>query len=250
MKYAIISDIHANLEALQAVVEDAASQAESFICLGDIVGYNANPIECIQMIQNLCPVTVIGNHDLAAVGMRPYDDFNPYAQAAIDWTKAQLSPADIAYLEALPMCAPFGFGQRYLAAHGSPRHTDEYLFHPQRIQANFIYMRQFEPSIHCCFVGHTHIPMIWECTSDGIVLMVEKINADTVVLDATSTYIVNPGSVGQPRNGDPASSYVILDDEAQTMTYRGVSYDILAAQDKIYDAMLPTPLAERLEIGR
>lgn len=250
MKYAIISDIHANLEALQAVVEDAASHADSFICLGDIVGYNANPIECIRIIQDLCPVTVIGNHDLAAVGLRPYDDFNPYAQEAIDWTKEQLSPADVAYLEALPMCAPFGSHQNYLAAHGSPRHTDEYLFQPQRIQANFAYMRQLEPNIHCCFVGHTHVPMIWECTSDGIVLMVETTHADSITLDSTSTYIVNPGSVGQPRNGDPASSYIILDDVAQTITYRSVHYDILAAQDKIYDARLPMPLAERLEVGR
>ncbi len=250
MKYAIISDIHANLEALQAVIDDAESQVDSFICLGDIVGYNANPIECLQLVQTLCKVTVIGNHDLAAVGMRPYDDFNPYAQEAIDGTKEQLAPADIAYLEALPMCAPFGFGQNYLAAHGSPRHTDEYLFHPQRIQANFMYMRQFEPNILCCFVGHTHVPMIWECTSDGIVLMVEKINTDTVTLDSTSTYIVNPGSVGQPRNGDPAASYVILDDVAQAITYRGIPYDIETAQDKIYDAMLPIPLAERLEVGR
>ncbi len=250
MKYAIISDIHANLEALQAVIEDAQDEVDSFVCLGDVVGYNANPIECVHLVQALCKVTVIGNHDLAAVGMRPYDDFNPYAQEAIDWTKEQLAPSDISYLEALPMCAPFGFGQSYLAAHGSPRHTDEYLFHPQRIQASFMHMRQFEPNILCCFVGHTHVPMIWECMSDGTVLMVEKINTDTVNLDATSIYIANPGSVGQPRNGNPAASYVILDDVEQTITYRAVAYDIEAAQDKIYDAMLPIPLAERLEIGR
>lgn len=250
MKYAIISDIHANLEALQAVIEDAQDQVDSFICLGDVVGYNANPIECVQLVKELCKVTVIGNHDLAAVGMRPYDDFNSYAQEAIDWTKEQLAPEDVSYLEALPMCAPFGFSQSYLAAHGSPRHTDEYLFHPQRIQASFMHMRQFEPSVFCCFVGHTHVPMIWECTSDGTVLMVEKINTDIVDLDATSIYIVNPGSVGQPRNGDPAASYVILDDVELTITYRAIPYDIEAAQDKIYDAMLPIPLAERLEIGR
>ena len=250
MKYAIISDIHANLEALQAVIEDAAPYADVFICLGDIVGYNASPIECLQIIQSLCQVTVIGNHDLAAVGLRPYDDFNPYAQEAIDWTREQLSSSDMAYLAGLPMCAPFGRNQTYLAAHGSPRHTDEYLFQPQRIQANFMYMRQFEPNIHCCFVGHTHVPMVWECTADGILLMVETISTDAVHLDSTSTYIVNPGSVGQPRNGDPTSSYILLDDVDQTITYRGVPYDILAAQDKIYDAMLPMPLAERLEIGR
>jgi diadenosine tetraphosphatase ApaH/serine/threonine PP2A family protein phosphatase len=92
--------------------------------------------------------------------------------------------------------------------------------------------------------------MIWECTADGILLMVETITTDAIPLDSTSTYIINPGSVGQPRNGDPASSYILLDDVEQTIAYRGVPYDILAAQDKIYDAMLPMPLAERLEIGR
>jgi len=250
MKYAIISDIHANLEALQAVVEDAKPHADAFVCLGDIVGYNANPIECIQIIQKLCPVTVVGNHDLAAVGLRPYDDFNPYAQQAIDWTKEQLSRDDVSYLAALPMTAPFGAKKNFMAAHGSPRHTDEYLFQAFRIQANFMYMKEAEPDILCCFVGHTHVPMIFEFTSDGILLMVDKVDAETILLDVTSTYIINPGSVGQPRNGDPAASYLLLDDEAQTITFRSVPYDILAAQDKIFDAMLPMPLAERLEIGR
>jgi len=250
MKYAIISDIHANLEALEAVIADAKPHADEFVCLGDIVGYNANPIECIHIIQKLCPVTVIGNHDLAAVGLRPYDDFNPYAQEAIDWTKEQLSRGDLTYLAGLPMNAPFGAKQNYMAAHGSPRHTDEYLFQAPRIQSNFTYMQDEAPNVLCCFVGHTHVPVIWECTSDGILLMVEKIDTETVPLDETSTYIINPGSVGQPRNGDPNSSYLILDDEAKTITFRSVPYDIFAAQNKIFDAMLPLPLAERLEIGR
>ena len=248
MKYAIISDIHANFEALQAVVDDARPQVDIFICLGDIVGYNASPIECLNLVRELCDVIIVGNHDQATAGTRTYDDFNAYAQEAIDWTKEQLDPEDLLFLENLELTTVFG--KRYLAAHGSPRHTDEYLLHPQRIQQNFAYLIQNMPEIHCCFVGHTHVPMIWQCSAEGIISPVEKIGSDMVNLDPTRRYIINPGSVGQPRHGDPASAYAILDDGARTLTFRAVPYDILATQDKIYDANLPLPLAERLELGR
>ncbi len=247
MKYAIISDIHANIEALQAVLHHATLHAETFVCLGDIVGYNANPNECVELVQDGCEVAIVGNHDQAAIGTRPYDDFNPNAQVAIDWTKEHLAPAHLDYLEHLPVLARFG--SEALAAHGSPRHTDEYLLHPPVLQENFIYMRQMLPDIHYCFVGHTHIPMIWECTLDGLVSRYDIISA-TVALDPTAQYIINPGSVGQPRNGNPDASYLVLDDDIPSVTFHSVSYDVMAAQDKIYDAMLPIPLAERLEIGR
>ena len=246
MKYAIISDIHANLEALHAVLDHATLHAETFVCLGDIVGYNANPNECLELVQDVCEVTILGNHDQAAIGTRPYDDFNPYAQVAIDWTKEQLTPAHLDYLQHLPTLARFGSGA--LAAHGSPRHTDEYLLHLPVLQQNFIYMRQMLPDIHYCFVGHTHIPMVWECTLDGLISR-HDIASSTIALDPTAQYIINPGSVGQPRNGNPAASYLVLDD-APSVTFHSVPYDVIAAQDKIYDAMLPIPLAERLEIGR
>ena len=248
MKYAIISDIHANIEALHAVVNDAKPRVDQFVCLGDIVGYNASPNECLQLVRELCEVIIVGNHDQATAGTRTYDDFNPYAQDAIDWTKTQLDAEAITFLANLPLTAVFG--DHYLAAHGSPRHTDEYLLHPQRIQQNFAYLVKKRPTIHSCFVGHTHVPMIWQCSEEGIVSPVEKINSDTVKLEPSRRYIINPGSVGQPRHGDPASSYLILDDEALTATFCAIPYDITATQDKIYDAMLPIPLAERLELGR
>ncbi len=248
MKYAIISDIHANIEALQAVIDDAREQVDTFVCLGDIVGYNASPSECLNLVQELCEVIIVGNHDQATCGTRTYDDFNPYAQEAINWTKEQLTPDDLTYLADLSLTEVFA--KHYLAAHGSPRHTDEYLLHPQRIQQNFAYLIKNMPRIHCCFVGHTHVPMIWQCSEEGIISPVEKIGSDTVQLDPSRRYIINPGSVGQPRHGDPASSYLILDDDRLTATFRAISYDIEATQDKIYDAMLPIPLAERLELGR
>lgn len=248
MKYAIISDIHANLEALQAVIDDAQPKVDSFVCLGDIVGYNASPIECLQLVRKLCSVIIVGNHDQATAGTRPYDDFNSYAQEAINWTKKQLDADDLTFLENLELTTVFA--QYYLAAHGSPRHTDEYLLHPQRIQQSFAYLTQNLPNIHCCFVGHTHIPMIWQCTSDGNISTVEKSGSNTINLDPSQRYIINPGSVGQPRHSDPASSYAILDDDSPSITFCAVPYDILTAQDKIYDADLPLPLAERLELGQ
>ena len=246
MRYAIISDIHANLEALETVLADARPLADAFICLGDIVGYNANPNECIELLRHLCQVSIVGNHDAAAIGARPYDGFNEYAQEAMDWTRTQLTPAGLAYLRSLPATATFG--SRCLAAHGSPRDTDEYLFQAPQLQQSFAYLQAHFPTVQCCFVGHTHLPMVWQRSAHGAVSYVEKFTP-TLTLEPTSCYIVNPGSVGQPRAGEPASSYVLLDDQARTIEFRCVLYDIDTTQEKIYDVGLPPFLAERLAVG-
>jgi diadenosine tetraphosphatase ApaH/serine/threonine PP2A family protein phosphatase len=246
MKYAIISDIHANLEALQAVLADARPAAERFICLGDIVGYNANPSECLQIIQSLCEVVIAGNHDQATVGVRPYDDFNEHALAAIDWTRERLSPEEQAYLRGLPVTAPFGTG--WLAAHGSPRDTDEYLFQHSHFRDSFIYLQACLPMVRGCFVGHTHVPMVWQCTPAGQTSALQPASL-TVQLDPDCRYIINPGSVGQPRYGGPEATYVLFDEAALTVEFRLVPYDVDTTQEKIYDAGLPPYLAERLAIG-
>jgi diadenosine tetraphosphatase ApaH/serine/threonine PP2A family protein phosphatase len=246
MQYAIISDIHANLEALEAVLSDAQPRADTIVCLGDIVGYNANPNECLHLVQSVASLTIAGNHDHAAIGIRPYDDFNEYASAAMDWTRSQLTPAGYAYLRSLPALARFG--EHWLAAHGSPRDTDEYLVYPSDFQQSFAYLQQHMPEVRCCFVGHTHLPMVWQCMLGGLVRPVD-VTSLTVPLDLTCCYIVNPGSVGQPRYGDSAASYVLLDDVALTVEFRFVPYDVDTAQEKIYDAGLPPYLAERLAIG-
>lgn len=246
MKYAILSDIHANLEALQAVLADARSQADTFICLGDIVGYNPNPNECLRLIQTTCQLSVIGNHDQAAIGARPYDDFNEYAAAAIDWTQRQLTPEGEAYLQSLPRTAPFG--NHCLAAHGSPRDTDEYLFEKHQFEFNFAYLRQHLPEVRYCFVGHTHLPMVWRQTPEGQVGFV-RLSSPIMTLEPTHRYIINPGSVGQPRYGEPDPSYILLDDTTWTLEFRFVTYDIDATQEKIYDVGLPPYLAERLAEG-
>jgi diadenosine tetraphosphatase ApaH/serine/threonine PP2A family protein phosphatase len=247
MKYAILSDIHANLEALEAVLEDARPLVDGFVCLGDIVGYNTNPHECLETIKSICDPIVAGNHDQVAVGMRTDEGFNEYAKEAMDWTKAQLTPAEQVFLRNLPSTATFG--GRWLAAHGSPIDTDEYLFHDLQFQQSFLYLQREHPEILCCFVGHTHLPMIWSQTPAGQVNPVH-VRSLTATLEPQYRYIVNPGSVGQPRHGDPAASYVILDDEATTIQFRFVTYDLDMTQEKIYDAGLPTFLAERLALGR
>lgn len=247
MKYAIISDIHANLEALQAVLADMQPHAERMVCLGDIVGYNANPIECLELIRSRCEVVIAGNHDQAACDVRLYDDFSEYAREAMHWTREQLTPDWKQYLSKLPCTARFG--DCWLAAHGSPRDTDEYLFHDTHFQESFAHLDEWQADMRGCFVGHTHLPMIWECSQQGVV-------APTVVtglktqLQRDQRYIINPGSVGQPRYGGPEASYVILDTKALTVEFRFVAYDVAAAQEKIYDAMLPFVLAERLAVGQ
>lgn len=246
MKFAIISDVHANLEALQAVLADARSAADRVICLGDIVGYNANPMECLQLVQAACEVVVAGNHDQAAAGLRLYDDFNEYASAAIDWTKERLTTDAQAYLRMLPTTATFG--AMCLAAHGSPRDTDEYLFQGSHFRQSFAYLQQYHPTIRCCFVGHTHLPMVWQWTPDGQARALEAWMSP-VTLDPACRYIINPGSVGQPRYGGPDATYALFDEATYTLTLRLIPYDVDTTQEKIYDAGLPPYLAERLASG-
>ena len=247
MKYAIISDLHANLEALEAVLADMQPHADAVICLGDIVGYNANPNECLELVQNVCDVVIAGNHDQAACDLRLYEDFSEYAKEAMHWTREQLTPAWKQYLCSLPNTATFG--GCWLAAHGSPRDTDEYLFHELHFQEAFAYLSEYTPEVRGCFIGHTHLPMIWECTQAGLVRPAE-LTSLRVALHPLRRYIINPGSVGQPRYGSPEASYILLDDQALTVEFRFVDYDVATAQDKIYDAMLPLPLAERLALGQ
>jgi diadenosine tetraphosphatase ApaH/serine/threonine PP2A family protein phosphatase len=247
MKYAIISDLHANLEALTAVMADARPYADTVVCLGDIVGYNTDPHACLRIVQEVCDVVIAGNHDQAASDVRPYDDFSEFAREAMDWTRARLTPEEVRYLHDLPTTMPFG--ERWLAAHGSPRDTDEYLFHQVQFEEIFAYLQYRLPQVVACFIGHTHLPMIWHCTPEGLVSPVE-VDSLTVALRPSTRYIINPGSVGQPRYGDPAASYVLLDDSAMTVEFRFVVYDVATTQEKIYDAMLPALLAERLAVGQ
>ncbi|MCX7920267.1 MAG: metallophosphatase family protein [bacterium] len=241
MKLAIFSDIHGNLEALTAMIkylEDA--EITNYLCGGDIVGYGANPNECVDIIAALdCPV-VLGNHDHAALGLTEITYFNHTARAALLWTRETLTPERKKFLTALEFTYQ---ANNIFLVHASPRHPEqwEYILSLDSAEKNFEFFRE-----QICFIGHSHQPFFVALREDG---QVELITENPLPLKEEERYIINVGSVGQPRDGNPKSSVAILDTETQTVTLHRVSYDIKRAQQKIIDAGLPHSLAQRLENG-
>ncbi len=240
MKYAIIADIHGNLEAFQVVLEDIRAQkADRIVCLGDVVGYNANPKECLQIVREMNIPCVKGNHDEYCSSNEHLEGFNPHAADAVHWTRDQLDDDDKKWLRELKysrMAANFTMVHATLDA---PERWG-YVFDKLAAAASFPYQ-----NTQICFFGHTHVPVAFM--------------RDTVVrggtyskfkLDAAKKYFINVGAVGQPRDNNPKSAYVIYDMDAQTIELRRLDYDIAAAQKKIREAGLPERLAERLAFGR
>ena len=252
MKRALISDIHANFEALVAVLEHIKQQqVEEIICLGDIIGYGPNPVECLDLVMQSCQLTILGNHDQAAL-FDP-NGFNPVALRAIFWTREQLelesgnieqSNRRWDFLGELPRRHDEG---QFLFVHGSPRDpTNEYVF-PEHIferDRMAVLMQRFEKY---CFQGHTHIPGVF--TQSGSFLVPEEIGH--VYKLGEEKAMLNVGSVGQPRDEDARACYVILDTTEMTVTYHRVEYDANATRLKILDiADLDNMLGERLITGR
>jgi len=242
MRILIISDIHANLTAFQSVLDDAKGQWDYVWCLGDVVGYGPDPNECVELLRTMPHLCLAGNHDWAALGRLDIRTFNLDARKAVDWTRAALTPGNFAYLEALP--TTFVIGQ-YTLAHGSPREPVwEYILEPQIAMLNFAH---FETPY--CLVGHTHQPVIYEQTSDGT-------DTDVIMpayrqrrpLDGRRQ-IINPGSVGQPRDANPDAAYALLDDETNVWEHRRVGYDIAAVQRRMRKHEMPERLIARLEHG-
>lgn len=243
MLVGLVSDIHSNLEALEAVLAHMGP-TDVLWCLGDLVGYGPNPNECVDLVRRRAGLAVHGNHDLAAVGLLSTADFNPEAAAAIQWTARQLGPKAAAYLSALPEKLVQG---EITLAHGSPRYPVwEYVFSRAVARANFDHFQN-----RVCLVGHTHVPLVFiQDVRTGRVE--EQYMEDGQVLDLSDTrwrFIANPGSVGQPRDRDPRASYAVIDTGAHTMTWHRVEYDVDAVQAKILRAGLPRWLAERLRWG-
>ncbi|MBN2240146.1 MAG: metallophosphoesterase family protein [Dehalococcoidales bacterium] len=243
MLYAIIADIHSNLTAFKAVLEDIEDSGgvDRFWCLGDIVGYGPEPCECIRLLKSLNPVCVAGTHDRASVDKLSLNFFNPVAAAAVEWTREQLKISDIAYLESLPDKATEG---DFTIVHGSPRDPIlEYISSISIARENFTYF-----STGYCLCGHTHIPWVYqldenkECAST-------RFSANVKLAVGRNRVIINPGSVGQPRDGDPRASYAVYDDEAGIIQLHRVSYDIDETQDKMIKKGLPMRLISRLETG-
>jgi predicted phosphodiesterase len=243
MRIGVLSDIHANLEALDAVLEHLDRDApDLLVCLGDFVGYGPDPNACIERIRPRLAAAVLGNHDAAAVGLRPIDDFNLMAQQAIAWTQGVLSDGSRAYLAALPERE---VREGLLLVHGSPRQpVEEYVLDSRRARASFV-----SGDFRMAVVGHTHQPAIFEEVSNRVSTK-GLLPGVPFALKPTHRYIVNVGSVGQPRDGDPRAAWVLVDTEAPAATLHRVAYPIHATQAKMEAAGLPAPLIERLVLGR
>ncbi len=240
MKYAIIADIHANWEGLQVVMADAlANKVTHYACLGDVVGYNANPKECLDVIRSMGMPVVKGNHDEYCSVDSALEGFNPHAAEAVNWTRAQLAENDILWLREMRYIRLVANFTIVHATLDGPKRWG-YVFDKLAAAASFTYQ-----NTGVCFFGHTHVPVAFvrDSTVRGGTYSKFKV-------EAGKKYFVNVGSVGQPRDGNPKCAYVIYDMDEQTIELRRLDYDIATAQAKIRAAGLPERLAERLALGK
>ncbi|MCS7026175.1 MAG: metallophosphatase family protein [Bryobacteraceae bacterium] len=246
MRFLILSDIHSNLSALQAVLADADGQYDRIVCLGDIVGYGAEPNEVTAWVRQHVDSIVRGNHDKASSGDPCLQDFNPAAAAAAAWTRQVLEPTNLEYVRNLPP-GPRDAGG-FCLSHGSPRDEDEYIVTRQ----DAIELQRELPS-EICFFGHTHIQVGFGLRPGRAWLLVPPPyhqQERVYELEPDACYLLNPGSVGQPRDADPRAAYAIFDHPAKLLRLRRTPYDILTTQQRILEAGLPPVLAERLSLGR
>jgi diadenosine tetraphosphatase ApaH/serine/threonine PP2A family protein phosphatase len=241
MRTLIISDIHANLTALQAVLAEAGTFDTAW-CLGDLVGYGPDPNECVELITQLPNLKcIIGNHDAAAVGSIPVDSFNPDARRSVDWTRERLTPTNLEFIQHLPERLDL---DSFTLVHGSPfRPVWEYLLDTRSATFNFELF-----NTPYCFVGHTHLPVMYYLPDDRVTaqLMVPEHESQMVLAPRA---ILNPGSVGQPRDHDPRAAYAILDLTDYTWAWHRVSYDIAAVQERMRQENLPERHIARLAAG-
>lgn len=241
VRYALISDIHANLDALEVVLEKIDTlSVDRILCLGDAVGYNANPNECCEVLRQREIPTILGNHDAVACGIEEPWGFNPVALHAAMWTREQLSEENIAWLRSLPDAIHCG---NFVAVHGAPGNHNTYLFTWEDVLPHLAYLEQ--ENCPLCFIGHTHAPAIF--SSDGIYSVDED---DRFHLGSDKLFFINPGSVGQPRDGDPRAAFGLYDSEEKVFTQVRIPYPVQGAADRVSRAGLPPFLAERLTLGR
>jgi diadenosine tetraphosphatase ApaH/serine/threonine PP2A family protein phosphatase len=242
MRFLVFSDIHGNIEALERVLEEAERlRPDMIVSLGDVVGYGANPNECVSLVQQVASIRIGGNHDVAAAGIIDTDTFNSTAQKAIQWTTRAIRPRNRDTL------GEYDTVRRYaecIFAHASPVSPMDWEYVYTINQANAIFEKISEKFI---FIGHTHVPAIIEHNG---VLGSRVVGGTFLAIAPESRYLVNVGSVGQPRDGIAAASFALLDVKKGTITIRRVPYDIRSAQDKIRSVGLPESLADRLATAR
>lgn len=238
----VVSDLHSNIVAFDAVLE-AVGSFDQLWCLGDIVGYGPRPNEVVARLMSLHSVAVAGNHDHAALGKIQMDDFNLNAQFAAEWTRNELTSETRAYLDGLPTIRVLG---EFTLVHGSPRsHVWEYILSAAVADANF---KHFDGQF--CMIGHTHIPSVFALNSDGEPFA-QRIDGDgdLPLTQPGWRFILNPGSVGQPRDDNPLASCLLIDTDQRTARWRRVSYDVAETQRQMRDAKLPARLVDRLAEG-
>jgi len=242
MKLGIISDIHANMEALDAVLALLDSKsATSYVCCGDLVGYGPDPNLCVERIRGLRCQCIAGNHDFGVLGRTPLDKFNPAAARALEWTRSQLTESNCIYLQNLPLT---DVTDPLFLVHASPSAPDqwEYVF---TLREGIEEMEYYQEPV--CITGHSHFPFVVERVHGQPARLVRQ---NSFELRPDAKYFVNAGSVGQPRDGDPRACCILYDVPAGTMTFHRVPYDIQSVQAKIRTAGLAEFLASRLAAGR
>jgi len=243
LRYLVVSDIHANIDALEAVLT-AAGSWDRVLVLGDLVGYGAEPNLVIDRVRGLDPIAVIrGNHDKAACGLDDGANFNQVARYAAAWTNQQLTSDNRDYLRTLPH-GPVEIDERLEICHGAPFDEDHYIFDggdaARALQTS---------SRQVCVFGHTHLPVVFMAKGSALAADVPDEELRTLPFDENTRYLINPGSVGQPRDGDARAAYAIYDSNGR-MDFARVDYNIANAQRRISAAGLPQSLANRLAIGR
>lgn len=248
MRYLILSDIHSNLEALEKCLALAEGKYDEVICLGDLVGYGPDPNAVIDRVRPMVKAVIRGNHDKACAGITNAEDFNPLARAATMWTRQELTPANLAYLQALAV------GPRQIdwfqIVHGSLADEDEYVLGPSQA---FPALRSLTTQL--VLFGHTHYQGGFMISPKGRFQSIRLPSKQDLAhhllhLEDGGRYLINPGSIGQPRDGDWRAAFAILDDEARAVEYFRTVYDLPKTQQKMQAAGLPEPLIHRLEVGR
>ncbi|MEW6025790.1 MAG: metallophosphoesterase family protein [Planctomycetota bacterium] len=241
MRYVIFGDIHGNLEALEAVLEKMANEKpDKYICMGDLVGYCANPNECIEKARALNPVFIAGNHDYAAAGLLNVDFFNTYAFRAIEWTKQQLTPENKEFLRNMKLVQRIN---NLTVVHATPYNPEmfEYMENNYDVQLALTSL-----STPVCFIGHSHIPISFTINRGTISFSTEPYTT----IKGNNKVIVNVGSVGQPRDENPEAAYAVYDTDEAVVWIKRVEYNIQKTSEKIVKAKLPEILAERIKYGR
>ncbi len=244
MKYFIFSDIHGNIEALEAVLRQIDDfRPEKVICLGDVVGYGPNPNECVQRVKEVTDFTIMGNHDHAVLGLTDIAYFNPYAKIAVLWTRETLTEDNFLILNDYLFQKSV---DNLLFVHSTPLHPErwDYIFHP--LEGKY-YLQHLAEQM--CFIGHSHQPVYFEEDHDGQVIF-DRQPSFSLPIQEGCKYIINDGSVGQPRDGYPDAAYATYDSDEGLVEVKRLSYDIEETQRKMSEANLPEFLIERLTYGR